>query len=219
MRFVPNRQNEILSAGYDSVLLHFDVTQGSVLSRFDIGRESMVGKDSLLTHSPAGLPPSNTVSLSPPFVHCIAFSEQGAVAASTADGRVWVGRGGDKSIASKKKRHRKWEGLRKDEGNWVSVAEGPVVSVYVKDLPPPRYKPIENRHRRDFTTSETFVTCTLLGSLSQYKIGAGSTEDGIVWSRAVEQLEKVNAMRSNGTYVVVGGFSDGGKGLVEVYGV
>ena len=72
------------------------------------------------------LPPSE-VSLSPPFVHSIAFSEHGVLAASTADGRVWVGRGGDKSIASKKSR--KWEGLREGDGNWVSVAEGPVVSV------------------------------------------------------------------------------------------
>jgi len=167
VRFVPNRPSEILSAGYDSVLLHFDITQGSVLSRFDID----------------GLPPSSTVSMSPPFVHCIAFSEHGAAAASTADGRVWIGRGGDKSIPSKKKRIRKWEGLREDAGNWVSLAEGPVVSV-------------------DFTTSESFVACTLMGSLSQYKVGAGSTEGGIVWSRDVEQLEKVNCMRSNGAFIV-----------------
>jgi len=183
VRFVPNRPSEILSAGYDSTLLHFDIIQGSVLSRFDV----------------AGLPPSTGVSLSPPFVHSIAFSEHGAIIASTADGRVWVGRGGDKSIAPKKKRSRKWEGLREDGGNWVSVAEGPVVSV-------------------DFADSETFVTCTLLGSLSQYSIGVGSTGTGMVWSGDVKELEKVNCMRSNGTYIVVGGFSSGGKGLAEVYG-
>jgi hypothetical protein len=40
-RFVPNRPSEILSAGYDSALLHFDIAQGSVLSRFDIGEEHM----------------------------------------------------------------------------------------------------------------------------------------------------------------------------------
>lgn len=134
MRFVPDRPSEILSAGYDSAMLHFDVTQRSILSRFDIGRGSMVGRDTLLIHLPAGLPPSSGVSLSPPFVHCIAFSEYGTVAASTADGRVWVGRGGDKSIESKKKRHRKWEGLKEDKGNWVGIAEGPVVSVCVKSF-------------------------------------------------------------------------------------
>ena len=91
----------------------------------------MQGGDTLLILFLASLPPSNGVSLSPPFVHSIAFSEHGILAASTASGRVWIGRGGDKSIASKKKRSRKWEGLREDEGNWVSVGEGPVVSVCV----------------------------------------------------------------------------------------
>ena len=54
---------------------------------------------------------------------------------------MWVGRGGDKSIASKKKRTRKWEGLREDEGNLVSVAEGPVVSVCVENSPNPENEP------------------------------------------------------------------------------
>jgi len=76
----------------------------------------------------AGLPPSGGVSLSPPFIHSIALSEHGVMAASTADGRVWVGRGGDKSVVAKK-RSRKWEGLKEGEGDWVTVAEGPVVSV------------------------------------------------------------------------------------------
>jgi len=121
------------------------------------------------------------------------------VAASIADGRVWVGRGGDKSITSKKKRHRKWEGLKEDEGSWVRVAEGPVVSV-------------------DFVGSENLVTCTLLGSLSRYEVGVESTLATMNWSRNVERLEKVNCMRSNGKYVAVGGFLNDGKGLVEVYG-
>ena len=145
MRFVPNRPNEILSAGYDSVLLHFDIIQGSVHSRFNIGEEVFVDQGNpLFRRFLAGLPPSSGVSLSPPFVHSVAFSEHGAVIASTADGRVWVGRGGDKSIASKKKR-RKWEGLREDAGSWVSVAEGPVVSVWV-DHPNPETNLTERHH-------------------------------------------------------------------------
>jgi hypothetical protein len=94
----------------------------------------------------AGLPPSSGVSLSPPFVHSVAFSKHGAIIASTADGRVWVGRGGDKSIAPKKKRSRKWEGLRGDAGNWFSVAEGPVVSVCVGIIPSPEINLIECYH-------------------------------------------------------------------------
>lgn len=135
MGFIPNRPSELLSAGYDSALLHFDIVQGSILSRFDVGMWLLAGIDSLFILFPASLPPSSGVSLSPPFFHSVAFSDHSAVTASTADGRVWVGRGGDKLIASKKKRSRKWEGLKEDEGEWVSVAEGPVVSVYV-EIPP-----------------------------------------------------------------------------------
>ena len=167
---------------------------------------------------PAGLAPSSGVSLSPPFVHSIAFSKRGAMAASTADGRVWVGKGGDKSNASKKKRSRKWEGLREDEGDWISVGEGPVVSVCVEDHPDSEMNLIECCHKRDFVDSESFVTCTLLGFLSQHMVGVGSTETKTVWSREAKELEKANCVRSNGTYIAVGGFSNGGKGLVEVYG-
>jgi len=77
---------------------------------------------------------------------------------------------------------------------------------------------IERYHKRDFADSESFVTCTLLGSLSKCKVGVGSTETETVWSRDAKELERVNSMRSNGVYIVVGGFSNGGKGLVEVYG-
>ena len=80
-------------------------------------------------------------------------------------------------------------------------------------------RPIARCYNRDFADSESFVTCTLLGSLSQYKISAASKETGMAWSIDVEGLEKVNCMRSNGTYVAVGGFSNGGRGLVEVYEV
>jgi hypothetical protein len=50
VRFVPNRPSEILSTGYDSALLHFDIAQGSVLSRFDIGEEPTEQKE-LLIHT------------------------------------------------------------------------------------------------------------------------------------------------------------------------
>ena len=95
------------------------------------------------------------------------------------------------------------------------VAEGPVVAVCVNDIHQPMHNLIESHHLRDFAGLEDFVTCTLLGSLSQYEVGAGSTK---IWSRSAEKLEKVNCMRSNGKYIAVGGFSNGGKGLVEVYG-
>jgi hypothetical protein len=76
---------------------------------------------------------------------------------------------------------------------------------------------VERCNYRDFADSASLITCTLLGSLSRYNVSVGSTETGVVWSRDMKELEKVNCMRSNGTYIVVGGFSNGGKGLAEVY--
>ena len=36
VKFIPERPSEIVSGGYDSALLHFDIAQGNILSRFDI---------------------------------------------------------------------------------------------------------------------------------------------------------------------------------------
>lgn len=74
--------------------------------------------------------PSSGVSLAPPFVLSTSISPSGVVAATTADGRVWIGSGGDKSTSSadKKKRSRKWQGLKESDGRFVQIADGPVVS-------------------------------------------------------------------------------------------
>lgn len=77
------------------------------------------------------------MSLSPPFILSTAVSSTGIVAAGTADGRIWIGTGGEKRPAAatgtsgKKKRSRKWEGLKKDEGLLLKVAEGPIVALWV----------------------------------------------------------------------------------------
>lgn len=73
------------------------------------------------------------LSLSPPFVLCTAMSPSGLLAAGTADGRLWIGAGGEKvkGAASKKKRARKWEGLLLDGALEERVADGPVIGVYV----------------------------------------------------------------------------------------
>lgn len=85
--------------------------------------------------STAGLPPESGISLSPPFVMSISVSSTGIVAAGTADGRIWIGTGGEKMPAGgsggKKKRSRKWDGLKENDGLLVKVAEGPVVGLYV----------------------------------------------------------------------------------------
>ncbi|TFK55066.1 hypothetical protein OE88DRAFT_1653702 [Heliocybe sulcata] len=182
--FIPDRPNELISGGYDSAVLHFDFQQGSLLSRFDI----------------TASPPSSGVSLSPPFILAMALSTSGVMAVGTADGRVWIGTGGEKGHPSaKKKRSRKWEGLREDEGVWLSVAEGPVVGVSFIDL-------------------TSLLTCTLLGTLTLYSIVR--EEDRVVptqkWTAESKDLAKVNAMSAEADRIVVGGFNADGRGVFTI---
>ncbi|KAI0333505.1 WD40 repeat-like protein [Cubamyces sp. BRFM 1775] len=190
VRFVPDRPSELLSGGYDSALLHFDVNQGSILSRLDIA---------------APPPTSQGVSLSPPFVLSVSINDAGLLAVSTADGRVWLGGGGEKrpatSQAGKKKRSRKWEGLKEDEGLWLQVADGPVVATA-------------------FRETGQLLTCSLLGALSEYQVtrdAQGSLQAAKVWSSNVSSIEKVNSMAIGQTWLTLGGFGKDGKGVVEVW--
>lgn len=68
--------------------------------------------------------------MSPPFILSTSMSPSGLVAATTADGRLWIGSGGDKSapIVDKKKRSRKWQGLKEFDGTFLQVADGPIVA-------------------------------------------------------------------------------------------
>jgi len=179
--FIPGRSNELLSGGYDSALLHFDIILGSILSRHDF----------------VAPPPSDGVSLSPPFIHSISFTHSGAVAASTADGGIWVGLGGMKRSLpdGRRKRSRKWKGLEPSEGSWIKAAEGPVVSVIFND-----------------TTSLT--ACTLLGTIVHYNSRGNLWEAD--WTTNVTRLAKVNSMQLQGPLIAVGGFDTAGKGVVEI---
>jgi len=60
------------------------------------------------------------------------MSTSGAVAAGTADGRLYLGFGGEKaSTATKKdkKKSKKWEGLDADHCILIKAAEGPIVAM------------------------------------------------------------------------------------------
>jgi hypothetical protein len=65
----------------------------------------------------------------------MAMSNTGVLAAGTADGRLWIGFGGEKSsnpgAKGAKKKAKKWEGLGEDETLLIKVAEGPIVAMYV----------------------------------------------------------------------------------------
>ncbi|KAL1721056.1 hypothetical protein EV715DRAFT_288601 [Schizophyllum commune] len=125
LHFVPHRPRELVSGGYDCALLLHDWEMGSVLGRGDVDATANTDDASV----------SQGVSLSPPFVICSAMSSTGVLVAGLADGRVWVGVGGERETKDKKptskakKRTKKWEGL--DERGVLSdrVAEGPVVGV------------------------------------------------------------------------------------------
>ncbi|KDQ60768.1 hypothetical protein JAAARDRAFT_124475 [Jaapia argillacea MUCL 33604] len=193
VKFVPDRPSELVSGGYDSALLHHDFQQGTFLSRLDISS-----------------PPTTTgISLSPPFILSTSVSSTGLIAASTADGRVWIGTGGEKrsqaTSGKKGKRSRKWEGLKEEGGLWVAVAEGPVVSVV-------------------FINSSTFLTCTLLGTLTCHSLsrivdgdGTPSLQSKVEWTTEPEELAKVNSVSIQGDWIAVGGFNKDGKGLVEIW--
>lgn len=75
------------------------------------------------------------MNLSPPFVMSMSLSSSGILAAGTADGRLWLGFGGEKQPprgGGRRKRTRKWEGLKEDEEVFDKVAEGPIVAMYFR---------------------------------------------------------------------------------------
>jgi len=131
----------------------------------------------------------------------MALSVSGLAAVGTADGRVWIGTGGEKvASGSKKRRSRKWEGLKEDEGIWLSVAEGPVVAV-------------------SFVDSTSLLTCTLLGVLAMYSLTR--EEDRLVpkqkWTANSKDLAKVNTMSTDADCIAVGGFNTDGRGVFNIW--
>ncbi|KAG1883914.1 WD40-repeat-containing domain protein [Suillus subluteus] len=193
VKFIPDRPSELVSGGYDSRLLHHDFHQRTVLSRFDLGM------------SP--LSESSGVSMSPPFILSSAMSPCGILAAGTADGRVWIGTGGEKmsgvsSGTSIKKKRRKWEGLKQDEAFTADVGHGPITAL-------------------TFIEPRTLFTSTLMGKVTLHEIGS-PTADGKLdispkWMRETTDVNKVNAIIAIGDLIIIGGLSERGGGMIEVW--
>lgn len=191
VKFIPDRPSEIVSGGYDSSLLHHDFHQRTVSSRFDLGTS----------------PPSSGVSMSPPFILSLAMSPSGILAAGTADGRVWIGAGGEKMLgvssrASVKKKRRKWEGLKQDKAITADVGHGPIAAL-------------------SFIGPRTLLTSTLMGTVALYEIG-GPTADGKLvmlqkWTKATTGVNKVNAIITTGDLIIIGGLSEAGGGVIELW--
>ncbi|KAJ7685352.1 WD40-repeat-containing domain protein [Mycena polygramma] len=189
VRFIPDRPREIVSGGYDSCLLHFDFMQETVLSRRDI----------------PPFPIADGMSLSPPFIMSAALASNGVIAAGTADGRLWLGFGGEKGNTkpSKKKRTRKWDGFSPDDEHLEKIAEGPVVAMA-------------------FSDPSTLTVSTLMGSMTQYRIIRHETELQLVkvWE-GQSGVSKVNALivdeRDNKRRLVIAGLTENAKGIIEIW--
>ncbi|KAL5635350.1 hypothetical protein ACGC1H_004218 [Rhizoctonia solani] len=194
--FVPIRPREIVSGGYDSQLLHFDASTGSILSRLDIS-------------APASTSDS-PISLAPPFLYSVTIDSNGAMAAGTADGRVIVGRGGEKGQGNRPNR-RKWNGLNVDMVAQYHIAEGPVIGVA-------------------WIGSSEILSVTLRGRVkhlrlpeSQQKTGStiGNMEIQTLWETYTTKVNKVDCLAAFATsenlYIAIGGLTSTGRGCVEVW--
>ena len=87
----------------------------------------------MVDRSVIAMPQELGTTMSPPFVMCFCFTNSGIVAAGTGAGHMFLGAGGRKpdgsDKASKKKRSRKWNGLRQESQALLKVADGPVVAL------------------------------------------------------------------------------------------
>ncbi|CAK5277388.1 unnamed protein product [Mycena citricolor] len=182
VKFIPDRPREIVSGGYDSCLLHFDFVQGTVLSRREIP----------VAASTEGM------SLSPPFLMSAAFGGTGVMAAGTADGRIWVGCGGEKGVKAAKKR-RKWDGLDPGHELIEKVSEGPIVAM-------------------SFSDPLTVTFSTLLGTVSQYTIFRQDDESHLVniWQESTG-VAKTNALVVDQHRFVVAGLTSNARGIIEMW--
>jgi len=65
--------------------------------------------------------------MSPPFIMSLSIASDGSVAAGTANGKLWLGCGSERTSKSKKKT--KWGGLDLAQACMVSIVEAPIVAV------------------------------------------------------------------------------------------
>ncbi|KAF7294749.1 hypothetical protein MIND_01012300 [Mycena indigotica] len=187
VRFIPDRPRELVSAGYDSAILHFDFLLGTTLSRRD------------LTAAPA----SEGISLSPPFVMSAALSPTGAMAVGTADGQLWIGFGGDKGDpadkSTKKKRSRKWEGLNPDDEVVEKVAEGPIVAMAFLNS--------------SALLVSTLLGTLMEFTLSRQEEGLRITKS----HEQQTGVAKVNVVLRVKEHTVVAGLTSDSKGIIEIW--
>ncbi|QRV99853.1 WD40 domain protein [Ceratobasidium sp. AG-Ba] len=192
LAFVSVRPREIISGGYDSQLIHFDAPLGSVLSKLDMSMPAST---------------SSPISLSPPFILAIAIGTDGKLAAVTADGRLIVGRGGEKARKDRGNK-RKWKGLNPELISQYHVADGPVVGV-------------------SWTAQAEVVIASLGGQLKMFQLPespttARSVELKPTWATNTNRVDKVNSLATHTTQehalrIAVGGLASNGRGCLEIW--
>ena len=157
------------------------------------------------------------ISSLPPFIVSLAVSPSGVVAAGTADGRVWVGLGGEKPSSSsqnvsspsntnKKKRTRKWSGLNAEEGFETKVGEGMITGLV-------------------FTSPERVVSCALNGKMVEHELvrpnaqgQAGGLREVKEWmSESCMKLDSLTYCAASGCVAVGGLHKDAKKGALELW--
>ncbi|KAF9447263.1 WD40 repeat-like protein [Macrolepiota fuliginosa MF-IS2] len=188
VEWIPERLRELVSGGCDATLLHMDVVRDEVLSKQNL----------------AGLSTQDDkVSMSPPFIMSLAVAPNGIVAAGTADGKLWLGFGGEKTpSASKNKKKTKWGGLELDLASIISVAEAPIVAVA-------------------FHSPTRLTVSTLKGAITHYKLIYGNDSNAVIyqalWHQQCNNMIKVNALVVDEKRVIIGGFDEAGKGVIDIW--
>ncbi|TFK63229.1 hypothetical protein BDN72DRAFT_826806 [Pluteus cervinus] len=192
VKFIPDWPKEIVSGGYDTALHHYNFTEGDLVARHEMPRSSSTGG----------------TELAPPFVMCTAVGSTGVVAAGTADGHLWLGYGGDKDqndVSSKKKKSKKpsfWGGLHEEHHVELKIAEGPVVAMA-------------------FVSPWKITTSTMLGVVTQYLLdydsSLGKLKISELWEQKTHSIEKVNALVVDDKRIIIGGFDNNGRGMIELW--
>ncbi|CAE6535879.1 unnamed protein product [Rhizoctonia solani] len=151
------------------------------------------------------------ISLVPPFLYSVTIDSNGAMAAGTADGRVIVGRGGEKGRGDRPNR-RKWNGLNVDMVSQYHIAEGPVVGVAWVG-------PFE------------LLSVTLRGRVKHFRLPEsqaqmGSTNNDMevrtLWETYTTKVDKVDCLAvftdsDNVLHIAIGGLTPNGRGSVEIW--
>ena len=158
------------------------------------------------------------MALAPPFVMSTAISPVGLMAAGTADGRLWVGWGGQKVPG--KKKARKWGGLKGEESITIKIAEGPLVGMYVlaqiRILNPHQWKNL-----RAFDELGILTITTLLGVVSRHTLVWDENERSIqvekISQKETQRIQKVNDLIVEKERIIIGGLTGQGSGALEIW--